>query len=276
MFEVRNEESKAKMSADLSRIDITELAELLEDRKNNEQKIALILGSRTGALFRSQSFAEEMIHYSTSTSSFVGMNERERFNECYSLLQVAKKQIDRKDLEIFLNQKMRKIDFSVADDCLAELVEQKNFRVILSSNVDDLLYNAFAALGLKENHDFVNFDLGRLPVADTVNEILFHEKISACKMINFYADVDAFVHSLDKQQMQEEISQCVKNLLERMRIKEVLLIGIDLVWDSMVLFALPPRIKTVWFVNEDEHVKDEFHSMYERIEQFRFITGSQG
>jgi hypothetical protein len=271
-----NEDDQVTMSIDVSRIDITELTGLLEDRKNNDQKIALLLGSRTGALFRSQSFVEEMAPHSTSTRSFVDGNERERFSECYALLKTAKKQIDRRDLEILLNQKIRNIDFSMADDCLAELVEQKVFKLILSANPDELLYDAFTTLGLKENHDFVDFDLGRLSIVDTVDEILFHEKISACKMIKFYNDVDTFVHSLDKPQIQEEISLCVKSLLDRMRIKEVLIVGLDLSWDSLILSALPSRVKTVWFVNEDEHVKDTFRTTYEGIEQFRFITGGQG
>jgi len=261
---------------DTSKIDITELADLLEDRKSKDQKIALILGSRTGALSRSQSFAEEMIRYSTSTRSFVDMSERERFNECYSLLKVAKRQIDRKDLELLLHQQIRKTNFSMADDCLAGLVEQKVFRLILSSNVDDLLYHALTTLGLEENHDFVEFHLGRLSITDTVDEILSHEKINACKVIKLYNDVDAFVYSLDKPQMQEETSQCVKQLLDRMRIKEALVLGIDLKWDHMILSALPSRIKTVWFVNEDELTKNAFRAMHEGTEYFRFIIGKQG
>jgi hypothetical protein len=261
---------------DVSRIDITELAELLEDRKNTNQKIALILGSRTGALFRNQEFAEEMVQYSTITRSFVGMNERESFNECYTLLLAAKTLIGRRDLEILLNQKIRKIDFSMADDCLAELIEQKVFKMILSSNADDLLYDALTTLGLKEKHDFVNFDLSRPSIRDTVDEIIFHEKANACKVIKFYNDVDEFVYSLDRPQAQGEICQCVKELLERMRIKEALVVGIDLAWDHVILSALPPQIKTIWFVNEDEHVKETFRSTYGKIEQFRFITGGQG
>lgn len=264
------------MPMDVSRIDITELADLLEDRKNNDQKIALILGSRTGALFRSHSFAEEMAPYSTSTRSFFAMNRRQRFSECYTLLQAAKKQIERSDIEILLNQQISNIGFSMADNCLAELVEQHVFKLILSANVDDLLYEAFTTLGLKEKHDFVDFALGRLSITDSINEILFYEETNACKVVKFYSDIDAFVHSLDKPQIQTEICQCLKSLLERMRIKEVLLVGIDLTWDHIILSALPPRIKTVWFVNEDEKVKEVFCAKYEGIEQFRFITGGQG
>jgi hypothetical protein len=250
------------------------LAELLEDRKNNDQKFALILGSRTGALFRSQGFAEEMAPY--NTRSFVGMNERERFSECYISLQAAKKQMSSSDLEIILNQQVRNINFSMADDCLAELVAQKVFKLILSANADDLIYAACTTSELKEKQDFVDFDLGRLSITETVDEIISHEKISACKMIKLYNDVDAFVYSLDKPQVQEELSQCVSKLLERMWIKEVLVVGIDLTWDNLILSALPSRIKTVWFVNEDEQVKDAFRSAYEGVEEFRFITGGQG
>src|SRR5579859_3052329 len=257
---------------DRARIDITELAELLEDRKNNNQKFALILGSRTGALFRSQNFAEEMAPY--STRSFVDMNERDRFSECYTSLQAAKKQMSSSDLEILLHQQIRNINFSMADDCLAELVEQKVFKLILSANADELIYDAFTTLGLKEKQDFVDFDLGRQ--SSTVDQIISHEKISACKIIKFYNDVDAFVHSLDKPQMQAEICQSVKKLLERMWIKEVLLLGIDPIWDNLLLSALPARIKTIWFVNEDEQVKETFRSTYEGVEHFQFITGGQG
>jgi nucleoside phosphorylase len=262
---------------DASKIDITELAELLEDRKNDDQKIALILGSRTGALFRSQSFIEEMAPYSTNPHSFADMNERECFNKCYNILsEIAKKQNNRRDIEILLNQKISSISLSVVDKWLAELVEQKVFKLILSANADDLLYNAFTEWGLKEKHDFVDFALGRLSITDSIDEIESYEKTSACKVVKFYNDVDAFVHSLDKPQMQQEIGQCVKKLLERMKIKEILVVGIDLTWDHMILSALPPKLKTVWFVNEDEHIKAAFRSTYEGIEQFRFITGGQG
>lgn len=247
---------------------------MLEDRKNNDPKIALILGSRTGALFRSESFAEEMAFY--STRAFGGMNERDRFSACYTLLQTAKKQMSSSDLELILRQQIRKVSFSIVDDYLADLVSQKVFKLVLSSNTDDLIYDAFAALGLKEKQDFVDFDLGRQSITDIVDEIISHEKVSACKVIKFYNDVDAFVHRLDKQQMQEEISQRAKRLLEGMWVEEVLVVGMDPIWDQLILSALPARIKTVWFVNEDEQAKDTFCAKYEGVEEFRFIIGGQG
>lgn len=257
---------------DISRIDIPELADLLEDRKNDNQNIALILGSRTGALFRNQTFIEEMAHHSTSTYSFVHMNSRERFSKCYTLLPTVKQRIERKEIEILI----RNIDVSTADYYLAELVKQNIFKLIISTTADDLLYDAFTTLGLKEKHDFVDFDLGRISLTNNIDEIRLHEKISACKVIKFYNDLDTFMHILDEPQEQKKICQCLKNLLGRMKIKEVLVVGIDPTWDKIILSALPSKMMTVWFINEDEKVKETFQSAYKQIEQFKFIIGGKG
>lgn len=266
------------MSMNISRIGVAELAELLEDRKSENQNVALILGSRAGALSRSEGFVDAMALSSKSMLSFVDKNERERFSECYTLLQIEKAKPAIGEIERLLKEKTRDINSSMADSCIAELVEQKVFKLILTTNADDLLYDAFTTLGLKEKQNFVDFDLGRLSITDTIDEILSYsyEKRNACKILKFYGDIGAFVHRLDKTQMQKEISQGVKTLLERMKIKEILIVGIDLTWDEMILSALPARLETIWFVNEDERVKDAFYSLYQRAEDAKFITGQQG
>ena len=72
------------MPETVSSIDITELAGILEDRKSNSQRIAVIIGSRAGALFHSEEFYDELKAY--STRNFADMDERSRFYECYSIL----------------------------------------------------------------------------------------------------------------------------------------------------------------------------------------------
>ena len=73
------------MPEKVSLIDVTELSEILEDKKINSQRIAVIVGSRAGALFRSEEFYDELEPYSTRT--FADMDERDRFSECYSILE---------------------------------------------------------------------------------------------------------------------------------------------------------------------------------------------
>lgn len=91
------------MPTNISRIGIADLAERLEDGKNN-QKMALILGSRTGALSRSQKLINEMSHY--TTLPLATMEETDQFSECYSSLEVAKKAIGREDLEFMLKEQV--------------------------------------------------------------------------------------------------------------------------------------------------------------------------
>jgi hypothetical protein len=261
---------------DVSRIDITELADLLKN--TDPRKTALILGSRVGALFRSQSFIEEMSCHSRGPRSFMDMNECESFSACYNILRQAKVRYAGNDLEISLKHMIESIDLSMADECIAELVKQEVFKLILSFNPDDLLYNAFTALDLKKERNFVEFDLdinGPQAVDDMFERMSRNRK--ACNVVKFFNDVDALLYTLDEPQELESISGSVKTLLERMRIKEVLIVGIDLTWDSIILSALPSRhLKAVWFVNEDERTKDVFCEKYHDLWNVRFITGNAG
>jgi hypothetical protein len=258
----------------VSKIDIMDLAERLEERKNSGSRIALILGSRAGALFRSKDFPEEMAPYSTRKSFSVDTNEIGRFSECYDLLKKAKSQEAPGDLEKLLNEQIKNTEYSFADECMADLVKQKIFKVVLSFNPDDILYGAFTAAALKKNEDFVEIDFDRFG-RYTVEEIRNHTK-RACAVIKLFNDVYTFVRSLDKPRVQEEVSLWVRNLLEDWKIKEVLLVGIDLKWDHIILSALSSRLKTILFVNEDEPGKEEFYASYKELEKIEYIAGGKG
>jgi hypothetical protein len=262
------------MSREESRINIAALAEMLEERKKNNRNIALILGSRVGALFRSSQFIKEITYFSgTSPRYLFDTSEREYFSECYASLEKAKKQRNSSDLRNFLEQKIKDVDFSPSDRFLADLVKQGIFSVILYCNPDDIIYDAFRSeeLGVREN--FIEFSIDTFTFKEALDGIVNYEKINACKVLKLYKDVEAFVYSLGNSQEQEELGRCVKSLLERLWIKEVLIVGLDLRWDHIILSALPSRVKTVWFANEDEPEKNAFHSTYGRIESFRPISG---
>src|SRR5881394_249715 len=66
-------------------IDIPEIAEMLEDSKSKSQRVAVIVGSRAGALFRSGEFYDDLNAY--STKNLADMDDRSRFYECYSVLE---------------------------------------------------------------------------------------------------------------------------------------------------------------------------------------------
>lgn len=255
-------------------IDIVELAEILEDRKSNSQRIAIIIGSRAGALFRSADFYEELKEY--STKNFADMDERSRFFECYSILEniLKRRSMSQKELRAFIEAHIR--EYSNVEHHLAELVKDDFFRVILTNNIDDLLFDSFKAVDMRENVDFVEFSLGRLSCSDNIERILYQKKINIRRLIRMGGDIDTFIGNLNRPQAKNATSECVRNLLDQLRIRELLIVGLDLAWDQPILSALPSSLETIWFVNEDEHVKDTFLGKCENVKLFRYLLGHKG
>lgn len=273
-FEIGKVLCSKNMAVQIKSITITEIVGMLEDRKNKNPKVALLLGSRAGALFRSEGLNEELMFY--STRGFVDMSPWERFSECYNILQQNKEEIGKSDLIAILKHALSGINFSKADISLAELVKQDIFKLIISANIDELLDNAMTTLEMKEGHDFVNFSLAsHLIQEETVQDIVFHNKQDACKIIRISDEAKKLVYSLTQPNAQEANSSFVKRLLERLRTREVLVVGFDPLWDAAFLSALPDKVKTVWFVNEDEKAMDQFLAK-SHVEQCNCIIGENG
>lgn len=259
----------------IASIDITELAEMLEDRKSNSQRVGVIIGSRAGALFRSEEFYEELKVY--STRNFADMDERSRFYDCYSILGdiCKRKSMSIKELRAFIEGQIYG-PFDV-ENHLAELVKDDFFKVIITNNIDDILYESFKAVGMREKEHFVDFHLGRLSCNENIERILSQRKINIRRLIRMAGDIDTFIGNLTRPQAKNDAGECVRNLLEKLRISELLIVGIDLAWDQIVLSALPSQLETVWFINDDHHVKDTFiENCGGNINNFRYLTGSKG
>lgn len=270
-------------------ITVAELAEELKKRKHNNQKTTLILGSRTGDLFRSQYLYTWLERY--SARNFAEMSPRERFSECYKLLEG--KRIEEgtspRDVKASLTYALGDVGFSGAMFCVAELAQQGIFKVILDNNIDDRLFNAFESSGMKLQHDFIAPHLERSSMSrveeykeyagriekDKEYQIVHHDKLDVCKLVKIYADIDAFVNDLWEQDGWKECNRQVKSLLTELRTKAVLVVGLDPFWDASLMSALPRQVETVWFVNEDDAVLNAFLDQTQ-AEQFNFIVGEKG
>jgi hypothetical protein len=262
------------MPETVSSIDITELAEILEDRKSNSQRVGVIIGSRAGALFRSEEFYDELEAY--STRNFADMDHRNRFHECYAILEdiYKRKRMSIKELKSFIEGQ---IDVHLdVENHLAELVKDAFFKVIITNNIDDILYESFKAVGMRERADFVDFSLGRHSCSDNIERILSQKKINIRRLIRMAGDIDAFIGNLNRPQEKKADGECIGNLLDQLRIRELLIVGIDLAWDQPILSALPSHLETIWFINEDDHVKDKFIEKCVNSINFRYLTGSKG
>ncbi len=261
------------MAGHIESVNIAEIVDILEDRKNKTPRIALLLGSRTGALFRSEYLYEELKFY--STRAFTDMTPWERFSECYNVLQQSDEQMSKGELVKILKHALSGIDFSRADISLAELIKQNVFKIIISANIDDLLYDALVDVGMKEGRDFIDFSLSsHLIQEELVEEVLHSNKPDACKIIHISDEAKKLVYNLNQPAVQEASGKFVTRLLERLRIKEIVAVGLDPLWDAALMSALPAKSK-VWFVNEDLMVMYQF-LLKNQVEQCRYITGDNG
>jgi hypothetical protein len=262
------------MAAHAEAANIAEIVNFLEDRKNKTPKVALILGSRTGALFRSEYLYEELQFY--STRAFTDMTQWERFSECYNVLQKSDEQMSKGELVKILKHALSNIDFSKADTSLAELIKLNIFKIIISANSDDLLYDALVSVSMKEGRDFIDHSLSSHLIQDElIEEVAHSNKPDACKIVRISDEPKKLIYNLNQPAVQEANGRFVTRLLERLRIKEVVAIGLDPLWDSALISMLPAKSKTVWFVNEDPTVMWQF-LLKNQVEQCRHIIGENG
>src|SRR2546422_3487835 len=138
------------MAREASRSDAPEIATLLEFRKKHNQRTVLFLGSRAGGLFRSQQFYDTMWQF--SKRDFAELSRFEQFSECYKILQ--EERFSERDRFSILSSSLRGVGTIDADVCLAELVKDGVFDVVISTNIDDLAEQAFIQVGMRELEDF--------------------------------------------------------------------------------------------------------------------------
>jgi hypothetical protein len=262
------------MQAKVDTIDIPEIADILAEKKSNSQRIALIIGSRAGALFRSGEFYDDLNAY--SARNFADMDERTRFYECYSLLEdiYKRRRMSLKEIRSFIEGQI--YGHSDVARHLAQLVKADFFKVIITNNIDDILYESFNAVGMQENVDFVDFSLGRLSCAENIKLILSQKKMNIRRLVRMAGDIDTFIGNLNRPQAQKVAGECVRSLLEHLRISEILVVGIDPAWDQAILSALPLHLETIWFINDDDYVKDQFIAKCGNPRNFYYLTGHKG
>src|SRR6266550_613072 len=138
------------MADKIVKVEIADIAQALKMRKDDKQSMVLFLGARAGALFHSQHFHELMKGF--STRNFNTLSPQEQFAECYQVLQQDR--FNDREIHIILTQSLREMKAIEVNICLAELVREELFDIIISTNVDKFLEDAFKEMGMKEQDDF--------------------------------------------------------------------------------------------------------------------------
>jgi hypothetical protein len=151
-------------------VDISSLVAFLKMRK--ERNTVLVLGSRTGAFFRSKDLQALTTLFSMRGLGLDSFSLENRFKEIYTLLTQGLFNPD--EIDTILTASLMNVDMTENDLLLAEIVKQGWFDVLISTNVDNMLEQLLERVGMRELRDFDVF----CPVPDTQKGMLRAKKTS--------------------------------------------------------------------------------------------------
>jgi hypothetical protein len=258
------------MPGEVPRSDVPEMATLLEFRKKHNQRTVLFLGARAGGLFRSAQFYETIRQF--SKRDFAELSQFEQFSECYNVLQ--EERFSERDRFSILSGSLREIDTIDADVCLAELVKEGVFDVVISTNIDDLAEQALTQVGMRDLEHFQVI----VPRRGTDLGVIHSQKKDASWLVKTFGDLSSRSYKIVKRHthlVDDEYPE-LKKFLEEILSGDILVIGLDSVWDAGILSAFPTRGGSYWFVNEQEETNDPLLTRTWQGRHIKYITGSAG
>lgn len=239
------------MPTDPTKTTIAEIAKMLETRKKLNKGTTLVLGARAGRFFRSKELLEILANF--SFRDFTDLMPLAQFAECYQIL-TRPGLFSETDIDSILRQALNEVSISEADLCLAELIKENFFDTIISTNIDDLLERALEQINLKYYKDFDVI----IPGYKTTVSIDYTERSSLCRIIKVFGDLSSRVYNIVERRKQLILSlgdtETLRTLLERVLTRDILVVGLDPIWDQELLAAFPARSNATsyWYVNEQE------------------------
>lgn len=220
-------------------LDVDEIATLLKIRKQNGHATVLVLGSRAGAFFQSEQFYQTFQQW--SARDFRHLTQRERFQECYTVLTTMADRYGELDTYHMLRTFIDKSGPTRADICLADLIQQGYFEEIISTNIDDSLEQALINAEMRTGRDFEIYDS-----KNDERTALF------CRIIKVFGDLRDRDYAIGERLAFLDSDKNRKALIERLLKKETLMIGFDALWDQAMLHVIAAEGETLWFVNEED------------------------
>jgi hypothetical protein len=124
---------------------------------------------------------------------------------------------------------------------------------------------------MRYEQGLVHFSFEHWQSEDIVKKILDYNHIDICKLISIYQNELTFISSLDDPSMQTKSCLCMGQLLEKQRIKELIIVGWEENWDEIVPAALPPSLQTIWFVHENEDARNAFLKHHQHYKDLYFM-----
>jgi len=242
------------MSKGIDGSTIAYIASFLQMSRAQGQKAVLILGSRTGALFRSAEFYDTMKQY--ALPSFDEQTLTQKFGTCYQLLtnelssQEQDKQaplfpyFDEQKIDAILSLALSKINISSADINLAHLIRLRFFDTVISTNVDDMLELAMENLEMEQGRDFYIYD------PDVDAEVLKHTQQFPSHIMKVFGNFSLNNYKIKQRHNYLSYKQPLVNWLQDVQQHHLFVVGLDPFWDAEIFRMLSMSNEAFWSVDE--------------------------
>lgn len=252
-----------KMTTGNESFGLEDMVKILKIRKRGNQHTTLVLGSRASHLFHSDYLYETMKIY--GDPSFNNLSQPLRFADCYHLLVRPIPGFSRSFIDSILTKSLKDTIFIEADFCLAELVKSGIFDIIITSIMDNMLEQAFENAGLKELRDFEVFSLH----PGIEREKLFFNKNVRCHVIKVFGELTSRDYTVKRAGYFNQHMD-IRQHLEIYLSGDLLIIGLDPVWDDEMYHIFPTEGGSIWFLNEEQLNEDSnlFHAGKARNAQY--------
>lgn len=223
--------------------DLTYITRVLKTRRSTGRGTVLVLGSRTGGLFRSPSLYETLQPFGKQNLS--APSPLERFAEAYRVLLSPQNYFSELDMDAILNNTLRQLEPDEADISLAKLVQLGLFDLIITTNMDSLLEDALEYVGLREPYDFEVFTAESEADKKPVNS---NRKVQ-CQILKVFGDLSARKYTMRRGGYFSHFKG-LRDFLEEVLSRDVLAIGLDPLWDVEFTSVFPLHGDVCWFLNE--------------------------
>jgi len=245
-------------------VDVKELAKRLKLRKEHNNHTVLLSGARTGALFRSERFYESLQQF--SNRDFSGLSRLEQFAECYTIL--TNGSFSEADIHGLLRVSLQDLELTKTEHCLAEFIKHEFFDEIISTNVDGFLEQALIQAEMKEGHDFetIKARTGKTTSDVSIINIKFIQAFGTF-MSREYTISNRLTYLRDRG---------LNDFLGAALSRDVLVIGIDPIWDDAIVRLLPGNAGSIWFINEEDLTEHSSISSVLYTRQTSYIAGKEG
>ncbi len=154
---------------------------------------------------------------------------------------------------------------------LAQLVKEGIFDLVISTNFDILLEDAFDSAGLKEFHSYRVY-IGGMKAA--------HEMLQAhsgqCLVVKAFGDLKARNYKTAGNELDLNKDSDLSNYLRSVLNNHLLVVGYDPVWDDPIAAAFPEGTNDFCYINIDPPLEGSLMASIMRRRKGGYLDGEVG